>query len=81
MVPAAAPHERRHDEKTLAILSHLGPILGGFVLPLVLFLVAKDKPYVRHHACEALNFADHLHGHLDGGDGPGVRGIGSAALR
>ena len=22
-----------------------------------MFLVAKDKPYVRHHACEALNFA------------------------
>ena len=39
------------------MLSHLGPFLGGFVLPLVLFLVAKDKPFVRHHACEALNFA------------------------
>ena len=40
------------------MLSHLGPIFGGFVLPLVMFLVAKDKqPYVRHHACEALNFA------------------------
>ena len=45
------------DEKTLAILSHLGAILGGFVLPLVMFLVAKDKPYVRHHVGEALNFA------------------------
>ena len=39
------------------MLSHLGPLFGGFVLPLVMFLVAKDKPYVRHHACEALNFA------------------------
>ena len=45
------------DENTLAMLSHLGPIFGGFVLPLVMFLVAKDKPFVRHHACEALNFA------------------------
>ena len=45
------------DENTLAMVSHLGPIFGGFVLPLVMFLVAKDKPFVRHHACEALNFA------------------------
>jgi uncharacterized Tic20 family protein len=45
------------DDKTLAVLSHLGPLFGGFVLPLVIMLVAKDKPYVRHHSCEALNFA------------------------
>jgi uncharacterized protein len=45
------------DEKTLAMLSHLGPLFGGFVLPLVMFLIAKGKPYLRHHACEALNFA------------------------
>ena len=44
------------DEKTFAILSHLGAFLGGIILPLVFFLLSKDKPYARHHSCEALNF-------------------------
>jgi len=44
------------DEKTFAILSHLGAFLGGVILPLVFFLLSKDKPYARHHSCEALNF-------------------------
>ena len=43
--------------KTLAVLSHLGPILGGFVLPLVIYLAAdRNDHYVRHHASEGLNF-------------------------
>lgn len=46
--------------KTLALLSHLGFALGGFILPLVLYLVEQGKPdrnrFVCHHASEALNF-------------------------
>lgn len=45
----------------MAVLSHLGPFAGGFILPLILYLIEKGKPdrnrFVCHHACEALNFA------------------------
>ena len=50
------PQGNGSDEKTFAILSHLGAFLGGIILPLVFFLLSKDKPYARHHSCEALNF-------------------------
>jgi uncharacterized protein len=44
--------------KTMAVLAHLGPILGGFILPLVIYLVTdKRDVYVRHHASEGLNFS------------------------
>jgi uncharacterized Tic20 family protein len=55
--PAPVAPGGASDEKTLAVLAHLGPFIGGFVLPLVVFLTAKGKPFLRHHACEALNFA------------------------
>jgi uncharacterized protein len=43
--------------KTMAVLAHLGPILGGFILPLIVYLTAdKRDVYVRHHASEGLNF-------------------------
>ena len=45
------------DEKLMATLSHLGSVIGGFILPLVIWLTQKDKSeYVAHHAKEALNF-------------------------
>lgn len=45
------------DEKTWALLSHVGAIFFGFLAPLVIFLVfGKRGPFVRHHAVEALNF-------------------------
>ena len=45
------------DERTLALFSHLGGLLGGVVVPLVLYLITRrDKPFARHHAAEALNF-------------------------
>jgi uncharacterized protein len=44
--------------KTLAIITHLGPFFGGFILPLVIYCVCdKNDRYVRHHASEALNFS------------------------
>lgn len=55
------PQTEEERGRTLAVVSHLGFIAGGFVLPLVLYLVEKGKPdrnrFVLHHACEALNFA------------------------
>lgn len=46
------------DERTMAVIAHIGQIFGGFVVPLIIFLIKKDEsPYVRHHAAEALNFS------------------------
>ena len=62
--PPAAPYDPRPEEergRTTAVVSHLGFVAGGFILPLVLYLIERGKPdrnrYVCHHACEALNFA------------------------
>jgi len=46
------------NSQTLAVVSHLGFLAGGFILPLVIFLTAnKADRYLRFHACEALNFS------------------------
>jgi uncharacterized Tic20 family protein len=54
--PYYAPPPTRANNNTLAIIAHLGPIAGGFIVPLVVFITAKDDPTVRAHAAEALNF-------------------------
>ncbi len=52
-----------NDERVWATISHLGLVasfivpLGNIILPLILWLVHKDKSaYVNHHSKEALNF-------------------------
>jgi uncharacterized Tic20 family protein len=48
----------RADANTLAMLAQLGQLVGGFIVPLVLYLTTgKDDPFVRHHSAEALNFS------------------------
>jgi uncharacterized Tic20 family protein len=55
--PAPAPGPGRSDARTLAMLAHLGVFLGGFIVPLVIYLtVGKEDLFVRHHARESLNF-------------------------
>ncbi len=55
-LPPAGPYAPQPN-KALAVLSHLGPVLGGFILPLVIYLVTdRNDTYVRHHASEGLNF-------------------------
>jgi hypothetical protein len=45
------------NEKMLATFSHLGSVIGGFVLPLVIWLTQKEKSkFVEENAKEALNF-------------------------
>ncbi|WP_067974260.1 DUF4870 domain-containing protein [Nocardiopsis trehalosi] len=45
------------DDRTMAMLAHIGGAVVGFILPLILYLVKKDdSPYVRYHAAQALNF-------------------------
>ena len=46
------------DDRTLATLSHAGQLLGGFLVPLIIYLVKKDEsPFVADQAREALNFS------------------------
>lgn len=45
------------DEKNIALLCHIGTFFGGFILPLVVFLIKKDESkFVAEHAKESLNF-------------------------
>lgn len=52
-LPGSVPGD---NTKTLVTLAHLGFVLGAFIMPLAILLVEKDRPFVRHHAAEALNF-------------------------
>jgi uncharacterized Tic20 family protein len=45
------------DERTMAILCHVGGAFMSLLVPLIIFLIKRDEsPFVRHHALEALNF-------------------------
>ncbi|WP_169164984.1 DUF4870 domain-containing protein [Cellulomonas taurus] len=55
--PQGAPLSPQ-DEKTWAILSHIGAILFSFVVPLIVWLVYRGRgPYLEDQAKEALNFS------------------------
>ena len=61
-VDAKVPDESKKgmsvkDERMLAMFCHLGGIIGGFILPLVIWLIKKDESkYIDYHGKEALNF-------------------------
>jgi len=42
------------DERTMAVLAHALQIVGGWIAPLIIFLVKKDSLFVRFHALQAL---------------------------
>lgn len=45
------------DEKNIALLAHLGTLIGGFIVPLVIYLVKKDEStFITENAKESLNF-------------------------
>ncbi|MBX2921789.1 MAG: DUF4870 domain-containing protein [Chitinophagaceae bacterium] len=45
------------DEKTMAILSHILTLIGGFIPPLIIYLIKKDESkFISEHAKESLNF-------------------------
>lgn len=45
------------DARTMSLLAHIGGPVVGFVAPLVIFLIYKDRDgFVRHNSLEALNF-------------------------
>ncbi len=44
------------DDRTLALLSHLGALLVSALVPLIVFLIKKDdSPFVREHTRQSLN--------------------------
>ena len=52
---AAAPQE----DKTLAMITHLSGIVASFIVPLIIWLINKDKPekaFLIDQSKEALNF-------------------------
>ena len=51
----AAPQE----DRTIALITHLSGILAGFIVPLIMWLINKDKPeksWLTDQSKEALNF-------------------------
>ena len=45
------------DDKTMAMIAHLGGIVAGFLCPLIIWLIKKDQsPFVNDQGREALNF-------------------------
>jgi uncharacterized Tic20 family protein len=55
--PAASQRSEEAEGKTVALISHLGIITAGPLLPLVLRLTeGRKNAFVRHHSTEALNF-------------------------
>ncbi|HEX6877142.1 MAG TPA: DUF4870 domain-containing protein [Nocardioidaceae bacterium] len=55
--PAAPPPMRQEDEKLWAVGAHLGPLVLGFIAPLVVWLLFKDRSaFLDRHGKEALNF-------------------------
>ena len=47
------------DDRTVALLTHLSGIILGFIVPLIIWLISKDKPekaFLTDQSKEALNF-------------------------
>lgn len=48
---------RPEDEKLWSILTHVGGIVVFLIVPLVAYLVLRERgPFVRHHTGQTLNF-------------------------
>lgn len=55
--PAPMTGETTSDERTMAMLAHIGGILFGWLAPLIIWLIKKDQSaFVADQAKEALNF-------------------------
>ncbi|MEU6035376.1 DUF4870 domain-containing protein [Actinomadura sp. NPDC047616] len=56
--PGYGPGQTTSDERTWALLGHLGQLVLGFIAPLLVYLIKKDEsPFLRHHGAQGLNFA------------------------
>ena len=56
-VPSIKREGPSNEDRQLAMFCHLGGIIGGFIVPLIIWLVKKDQSrYIDYHGKEALNF-------------------------
>jgi uncharacterized Tic20 family protein len=47
----------KDDEKQMAMFCHLGTLVGGFIIPLIIWMIKKEESrFVDRHGKEALNF-------------------------
>ena len=47
-----------NEEKQMAMFCHLGTLIGGFVIPLIIWMTKKEESrFIEKHGAEALNFA------------------------
>ncbi|MDO5504548.1 MAG: DUF4870 domain-containing protein, partial [Actinomycetia bacterium] len=54
---APTPALSEHDERVWSLAAHLLVFVGGFLAPLVIWLVFRGRSdFLEHHAKEALNF-------------------------
>jgi len=54
----AGPPVNPTDERTYAMVAHLGQLVVGFFAPLLTYLMYKDRSqYIRWHSAQALNFS------------------------
>ena len=57
--PPPPSSEAPQDDRTIALLTHLSGIIAGFIVPLIIWLINKDKPeksWLNDQSKEALNF-------------------------
>ena len=61
--PPGVPQQQQYtygvppSDMTTALWCYVGSLLGGFLVPLIIYFVKKkDSPFVRYHAAQALNF-------------------------
>jgi uncharacterized membrane protein len=48
------PLEPTQDERTMATLAHALQIIGGWIAPLIIFLIRRQSRFVSFHALQAL---------------------------
>jgi uncharacterized Tic20 family protein len=57
--PPAPAGTGSHEDRTLALITHLSGIVLSFIVPLIVWLIHKDRPdkdFLNDQAKEALNF-------------------------
>ncbi|HEX7803010.1 MAG TPA: DUF4870 domain-containing protein [Pseudoxanthomonas sp.] len=57
--PPAPSGEAPQEDRTIGLLTHLSGIIAGFIVPLIIWLINKDKPeksWLTDQSKEALNF-------------------------
>src|SRR5262249_24241011 len=52
--PPPPPEVVTQDDRTMAVLAHALQLVGGFIGPLVIFIIKRERRFVAFHALQAL---------------------------